>query len=75
MAHDPRVLGGGDLLAAVCKEAEARVKRQVKGGERRATVGDYTTIRSRCLATGELLERRRDEPVAGADIGRTRKDE
>ena len=36
MAHDPRVLGGGDFVAAVWKEAEVRVKRQVKRGERRA---------------------------------------
>ena len=38
MARDPRVLGGGDFVAAVWKEAEARVKRQVKGGDRRAAV-------------------------------------
>jgi putative transposase len=38
MAHDPRVLGGGDFVANVQKEAEARVKRQLMGGERREVV-------------------------------------
>ena len=38
MARDPRVLGGGDFVAAVWKEAEVWVKRQVKGGDRRAAV-------------------------------------
>jgi len=37
--HDPRILGGGDFVADILRQADRKVRRQLRLGERRVIIG------------------------------------
>jgi hypothetical protein len=49
-SHDARVLGGGDFVAEILKEADKRLARQLQRGERRDSIDQV--VKKRCEEGG-----------------------
>jgi DNA-binding Lrp family transcriptional regulator len=48
--HDARILGGGDFLAEILREANKKLRRQLRSGEREASM--ERVIRKMCMEAG-----------------------
>ena len=48
--HDPRILGGGDFVAEMLREANKKLRRQLRSGEREASMEGV--IRKMCMEAG-----------------------